>query len=176
MNRPRRSVTVETTARSGDRAGGRVRVPGLETAVEVEQFADGTYGVSLGDRRFEVMIAREPGVDWGWVDGRAFRWPRDGDAARDRNAGDTADREDEPAGGAGPIRAPMPGIVTAVLAEAGQTVARGDTLAVIEAMKMELPVKAPRAGRVSAVRCAVGDRVDPDTPLVVLDAGGAEED
>ena len=174
MNRPRRSVTVETTARSEDGAVGRVRVPGFDEPVDVERIAGGTYRVSLGDRRFEVVIAREPGVDWGWVDGRAFRWPRDGDAAHDRDAGN-ADRKDEPAGGAGPIRAPMPGIVTAVLAEAGQTVARGDTLAVIEAMKMELPVKAPRAGRVSAVRCAVGDRVDPDTPLVVLDAGGAEE-
>ena len=179
MSRPRRAVTVETTARGGDRAGGRVRVPGFDEPVDVERVADGdsdAYRVTMGGRQFEVVIAREPGVDWGWVDGRAFRWPRDGDAARDRNAGDAADREDEPAGGAEPIRAPMPGIVTAVPAEAGQTVARGDTLAVIEAMKMELPVKAPRAGRVSAVRCAVGDRVDPDTPLVVLDAGGAEED
>lgn len=176
MSRPRRAVTVETTARGGDRAGGRVRVPGFDEPADVERISGGAYRVSLGDRRFEVVIAREIGVDWGWVDGRAFRWPRDGDAARDRNAGDAADREDEPAGGAGPIRAPMPGIVTAVPAEAGQAVARGDTLAVIEAMKMELPVKAPRAGRVSAVRCAVGDRVDPDTPLVVLDAGGAEED
>lgn len=178
MNRPRRSATVETIARGGDRAGGRVRVPGFDEPVDVERIADGAggaYRVTLGDRRFEVVIAREPGVDWGWVNGRAFRWPRDGEAARDRDAGDAADREDEPAGGAGPIRAPMPGIVTAVLAEAGQAVARGDTLVVVEAMKMELPVKAPRAGRVSAVRCAVGDRVDPETPLVVLDAGETEE-
>lgn len=175
MTRPRRTMTVETTARGADRAGGRVRVPGLEEPVAVERLADGTYLVSLGERRFEVVIAREPDVDWGWVDGRTFRWPRDGDAARDRDAGDVADREDEPPGDAGPIRAPMPGLVTAVPAEAGRAVARGDTLVVIEAMKMALPVKAPRAGRVSAVRCAPGDRVDPDTPLVELDTGGAEE-
>ena len=184
MNRPRRAVTVETTARGGDRAGGRVRVPGFDEPVDVERVADGdsgTYRVTLGDRRFEVVIAREPGVDWGWVDGRAFRWPRDeaaarnGAVARDGDAGNAADREDEPAGGAEPIRAPMPGIVTAVLTEAGQVVARGDTLVVIEAMKMELPVKAPRAGRVSAVRCAVGDRVDPETPLVALDTSETEE-
>ena len=175
MTRPRRPMTVETTARGADRAGGRVRVPGLEEPVAVERLADDAYLVSLGERRFEVVIAREPDVDWGWVDGRAFRWPRDGDAARDRDAGDAADREDETPGDAGPIRAPMPGLVTAVPAEAGQAVARGDTLVVIEAMKMALPVKAPRAGRVSAVRCAPGDRVDPDTPLVELDTGGAEE-
>ena len=169
---------METTARGADRTGGRVHISGLEEPVAVERLADGAYRVSLGERRFEVVLAREPDVDWGWVDGRAFRWPRDGDVARDRDAGDAGDaanREDEAPGDAGPIRAPMPGLVTAVPAEVGQAVARGDTLVVIEAMKMALPVKAPRAGRVSAVRCAPGDRVDPDTPLVELDTDGAEE-
>ena len=73
------------------------------------------------------------------------------------------------AGDAGAVRAPMPAIVTAVTVAPGQTVARGDTLVVLEAMKMELPLKAPRDGRVTAVRCGVGDRVDPDTPLMELD-------
>ena len=63
----------------------------------------------------------------------------------------------------------MPAIVTAVTVTPGQTVERGDTLVVLEAMKMELPLKAPRDGRVTAVRCGIGDRVDPDTPLMELD-------
>ena len=52
----------------------------------------------------------------------------------------------------------------------GQAVARGDTLVVLEAMKMEIPLRAPRDGRVSAVLCAAGDQVDADVPLVELDA------
>ena len=160
MTRFRRQVTVESSALSPDAAGGRVRIPGIDEPVEVERIEGSSYRVSLGERRFEVVIAREPGVEWGWVDGRAFRWTRAGDAA----FGDPA-----PTGDAGAIRAPMPGIVTAVAVTTGQAVARGDTLAVLEAMKMELPVKAPRDGRVTAVRCAAGDRVDPDTPLMELD-------
>ena len=161
MTAPRPTATVETVDRDPDGARGRVRVAGIDEPVEVERIGDGSYRVSLGERRFEVAIAREPAVDWGWVDGRAFRWAR---------ASEMAAPDAEPAGGTGPIRAPMPAIVTAVPVAPGQAVARGDTLVVLEAMKMELPLKAPRAGLVTAVRCESGDRVEADAPLVELDA------
>ena len=165
MTRARRPVTVESIARTSDAAAGRVRVPGVDEPVKVERIEGSSYRVSLGERRFEVVIAREPGIDWGWVNGRVFRWTRAPDAA----AGAL-----EPAGDAGTIRAPMPAIVTAVAVAPGQAVARGDTLLVLEAMKMELPLKAPRDGRVTAVRCAVGDRVDADTSLVEVEVDAGE--
>ena len=56
--------------------------------------------------------------------------------------------------------------VIRVLVKAGQSVAIGDTLVVLEAMKMELPIRAPRAGVIKAVRCAEGDLVQPGTPVV----------
>ena len=65
----------------------------------------------------------------------------------------------------------MPATVTAVMVAAGQTVARGDTLVVLEAMKMEIPLRAPRDGRVTAVRCEKGDQVDAGVPLVVVEEG-----
>ena len=164
MTPPRRTVTVEKIDRDAAVPGGRVRIPGLDDPAEVERIDEGRYRVRLGERRFDVVVAREPGVEWGWVDGRAFRWPR---------AADTAARDAEPAGHAGAVRAPMPAVVTAVLVSPGQAVALGDTLLVLEAMKMELPVKAPREGRITAVRCATGDRVDADTALVELDARDA---
>ena len=167
MTRPHRQVTVETIARERDAGGGgRVRIEGIDEPVEVERIDGDSYRVSLGTRRFEVVIAHGPNVEWGWVDGRAFRWPR---------AVDVAGRGPESAGDTGAIRAPMPAVVTAVAAVPGQVVARGDTLVTLEAMKMELPLKAPRDGRVTAVRCAVGDRVDADTPLVEVDAGETPE-
>ena len=164
MTPPRPTVTVEKIDRDGPATGGRVRIPGIDEPVEVERIDEGGYRVRLGEQRFEVVVAREPGVEWGWVDGRAFRWTR---------AAETAARDAEPAGDAGAVRAPMPAVVTAVAVAPGQAVNRGDTLLVLEAMKMELPVKAPRDGRVTAVRCATGDRVDADTPLVELDAPDA---
>ena len=57
------------------------------------------------------------------------------------------------------IVAPMPGVVLAVHARAGQRVARGDLVCVIEAMKMELRVEAPAEGTIGAVLCAPGDQV-----------------
>ena len=52
--------------------------------------------------------------------------------------------------------------------EVGQSVSAGDTLVVVEAMKMELSVIAPAAGVVTAIRCVPGKPVNAGDPLVVL--------
>jgi 3-methylcrotonyl-CoA carboxylase alpha subunit len=66
--------------------------------------------------------------------------------------------------------APMPGKVIAVLVEAGQSVAVGAPVAVIEAMKMEHTVVTSRPGRVMTVRCAIGDQIDEGEILAELQA------
>ena len=71
--------------------------------------------------------------------------------------------------GFAPLEAPMPAQVVAVLVQPGSVVAAGDTLVVLDAMKMELPVKAGQAGRVTAVSCAPGDRVSPGRALVEIE-------
>ena len=63
----------------------------------------------------------------------------------------------------------MPATVTRILVEAGQQVARGDTLVLLEAMKMEMPIKAPHRRPVSGVRCRAGELVQPGEPLVELE-------
>ena len=67
----------------------------------------------------------------------------------------------------GPI-APVPGRVVAVNVVVGQAVAAGETLVVMEAMKMEHKIEAPAAAVVLEVRCAVGDQVDAKQLLVLL--------
>ena len=69
----------------------------------------------------------------------------------------------------GELTAPMPGKVLEVQVEAGQTVAAGDRLLVLEAMKMEMPVRAPFAGTVRTVHVTAGAGVDPGQPLVDVD-------
>jgi 3-methylcrotonyl-CoA carboxylase alpha subunit len=72
------------------------------------------------------------------------------------------------AGEGGRLTAPMPGKVVALLAQAGDTVTRGQPLAVMEAMKMEHTLAAPRDGVVGEVLYAVGDQVGEGAELLRL--------
>jgi 3-methylcrotonyl-CoA carboxylase alpha subunit/acetyl-CoA/propionyl-CoA carboxylase biotin carboxyl carrier protein len=78
-----------------------------------------------------------------------------------------------PGGGAalsdGTVTAPMPGTVLAVSAVVGASVAVGDTLGVMEAMKMELTLKAPYDGVVAAVDATAGDQVALGQTLFVVE-------
>ena len=123
----------------------------------------------LGDGR--VLIERDgarrvawTAVDgprtWVFLDGRTFVV----EAARPgaRRAGSRQD--DDTA-----LSSPMPATVSAVNVEVGQTVARGDVLVMLEAMKMELPIRAPRDARVRRIACHAGELVQPGVPLVELE-------
>jgi len=72
---------------------------------------------------------------------------------------------------AGSLTAPMPGAVVRVLVEPGDTVVAGQTLVVLEAMKMEHSVHAPSAGVVAEVRVQPGQQVDAGSVLAVVDEG-----
>ena len=69
----------------------------------------------------------------------------------------------------GSLAAPMPATVLRINVTAGAAVRRGDTLLVLEAMKMELPVRAPADGAVKAVTCREGELVQPGTALVEME-------
>jgi propionyl-CoA carboxylase alpha chain len=69
---------------------------------------------------------------------------------------------------AGGLTAPMPGKVVRILVTAGQEVAAGAALVVLEAMKMEHTVRAMAAGTVRAIQVAVGEQVDGGCVLAVV--------
>ena len=64
------------------------------------------------------------------------------------------------------VVSPMPGFVVSVAVQAGQEVAAGETLLVIEAMKMENNVPAPKSGTIAEILVKAGDEVGSDTTLV----------
>jgi acetyl/propionyl-CoA carboxylase alpha subunit len=76
----------------------------------------------------------------------------------------------EAATGDGAVRAPMPGTIVAVHAKAGDTLAKGQALIVLEAMKMEYALNAPFAGKLAALSAKLGDQVAEGTILACLEA------
>jgi biotin carboxyl carrier protein len=73
------------------------------------------------------------------------------------------------ASGSTDVIAPMPGRIVKVLVKAGDRVAGGQGLVVVEAMKMENELRAPREGTVAAVRVSEGMSVDAGAVLVVVE-------
>jgi len=75
----------------------------------------------------------------------------------------------------GSLLAPMPGLVLRVLADVGATVAAGQPLVVLEAMKMEQTVTAPADGVLAELRAKAGEQVAAGQILAVVDAHAQEE-
>ena len=134
---------------------------GLELAGGLEGSAGArllTLRPTVGGSRVHALV----GADWVdvWTEGRhaAFQ-TRDVDAAA---AGSAAP--------AGSLSTTLPGVVVSVQTQAGQKVSAGETLLVVEAMKMEHAIRAPSAGVVATVHVRLGERVREGETLVTMQA------
>ena len=74
----------------------------------------------------------------------------------------------ETSGGLTTIRAPLPGLIIEVIVSAGDTVKVGDTLMIIETMKMENNISSPVAGTVKETKVSNGESVNEGVPLIVI--------
>lgn len=130
-----------------------------EQAVTVTLSADGE-ALNIGGETLPVLVAADGDFVYVHFDG-ATHTVRYVDPVRryGAHAGGSADDTAE---------APMPGVVIAVHVGEGQRVAPGETLLVIESMKLETAIKAWRDGDVAAVHVAVGQAFQRGAPLVTL--------
>lgn len=67
------------------------------------------------------------------------------------------------------IKSPMPGMIVAVRVSPGQDVLKGETLVILESMKMENELKAPRDGKVLSVRAEARQAVEQGQTLITLE-------
>ncbi|MEA2390058.1 MAG: acetyl-CoA carboxylase biotin carboxyl carrier protein [Solirubrobacteraceae bacterium] len=67
------------------------------------------------------------------------------------------------------VEAHITGTVWKIEVEVGDSIEEGDTVVILESMKMEMPVEAEDAGTVSEIKCAEGQSVSEGDTLVVLD-------
>jgi biotin carboxyl carrier protein len=70
--------------------------------------------------------------------------------------------------GSGEIHSPMPGLIVAIPVEVGQEVAAGQTVVILESMKMQNELKAPIAGVVETVNCHPKQTVEKNALLMVI--------
>jgi 3-methylcrotonyl-CoA carboxylase alpha subunit len=151
---------LEATVHFG-RDGLRLGLPGGEIAAAAEPLADGRLALRLGDAGFAARVLRRGAERWVVVEGASYLLALD-----DPFAALGAET-----GGGGRIVAPMPGKVTAVLVQPGDSVAEGAPLLRLEAMKMEHTLTAPWDGVVEVVDCAAGDLVEEGSELAVVAPG-----
>ena len=159
-------------------------VDGQPTPVEVDG-RDGRYRVVVGDRTLEVDARRTADGQWSLLVDGVSHVADVAAAGRDTRVdidGSTYVVEVEEhtrhvirtRGAAGgrtgtqTVTAPLPGKVTHVAVAAGDRVERGDTLLVIEAMKMENEFRATASGTVAEVRVAPGQAVNAGDVLAVI--------
>ena len=75
---------------------------------------------------------------------------------------------DRPATGGNPVNAPLAGTVVKVLVQPGQAVTEGETIIILEAMKMETSISATATGNIVEVRIQAGDNCAVGDVLVTL--------
>ncbi len=146
----------------GESAGYQVRLDTARHAVVFEGDApDGARSVRVDDTQWRLWMGAE--ADRLWLgDGRHTRVLRVSDARRSTSGAAAAE--------GATLRAPLTGKVLEVRLAEGDRVAAGQTVLVIESMKMELRVNAAREGVIQGLRARVGDSVERGAVLATVRA------
>ena len=122
----------------------KITVDGREFAVTVEEIHKNTAAPVVGEKKEEPHPAAP--VTTGEITAMPVPVPSDGS----------------------PIPSPMPGLIIDVPVKVGDTVAAGDVIVILEAMKMENEVTAPVGGTVTRVAVRQGDSVSSGDLLVMI--------
>jgi acetyl/propionyl-CoA carboxylase alpha subunit len=151
------AVHEVTPRRTGE--GVEIRFGEQAVAASLRRLGDGEAVVTLDGRPTRVWIAVDGDDIFVHAGGRAWRVRSvdDVDAAHGHGAADDT------------IVAPMPGTVVSVPVAPGASVKRGDTLIVIESMKLETSIKAPRDAVVATLPLGAGGTFDRGAVLATLE-------
>jgi len=168
-NSPQRNVLVEGTSYSVDWR----QIAPLAADAKGQTGAGGRYSLIIEGKSYEVFARRINKPDEG--DGQTYEIQMAGERfevyIEDEREKALAGAAKSPhASGETMVRAPMPGLVVGIPLEAGTSVARGQDVIVLEAMKMENDLPSPIAGTIKEVRVGKGQTVNQGDVLVVINA------
>ena len=143
------------------REGYRLHVAGRVIPVDLKTGADGRSWLTVNGETIEVTIATQGDDVFVHLGGEAhqLRYEHPLERLAHQAHGGAEDV----------IQAPMPGSLVSVAVKPGDTVSKGQTLLVMESMKMETTIASPRDGVVAAVHFEKGQTFDRDALLLTLE-------
>ena len=134
-------------------------IDGKEYKVEIGDIIDNVADVTVNGEAFKVEM--EPEAE-----------PEKKKVVLGKPTESSNNSESAPAANvntANAVKAPLPGVITSIEVEVGQEVKAGDTVVVLEAMKMANNIEAEKDGKVTAICVKQGESVMEDAPLVVIE-------
>lgn len=144
-------------------------INGARYDVTIESLRDQVAKLNVNGVAFDVEILGAPLSEGDLPEVAAAAAPAAPVAAAPKAESAPAAPAAKGAAGTGePVNAPLPGVVTKVLVAAGQAVKKGDTVVVLEAMKMENNITAECDGTVTGICVAAGDSVLEGTTLLTI--------
>lgn len=139
---------------------GYVLIADTATSIGLGPIQNGRARLCVGGRLHSILLATQGDVTFVSVDGHEYEIALE--SAIDLFAHQGADSGDSV------VQAPMPGSVVDAPVAAGDAVASGDVLLVIESMKLETSLRATRDGVVESIHFQVGDTFERGAVLVTL--------
>lgn len=140
--------------------GYRAKIGGKTVDVEVLRAEGGKMGLMIDNKRVTAYISSENTKRWVTINGQTVVLTKSSSARSRGHGGQHAKGE---------LTAPMPGQVRAVNVSEGDAVTKGQTLLVLEAMKMEIRIHAPQDGVVKKLFVNQGQTVEREQSLLSVE-------
>ena len=143
----------------------QITIDGVAQPIDLRVIDEATFSLLINNASHEALVETSNGEVQVLLRGRLY-------AARVED--ERASRLSQSGGGwhAGSgevtIKSPMPGLIVAIAVREGQAVKKGQTVVVLESMKMENELKAPRDGTIASIKVSPRQSVEQHQSLVVL--------
>jgi len=152
-----------------DKDGG-VTVNGEARRVDFKALDESLYSIITDNQSLQVVIDEQQGRYSVMLSGRMFEGQ-----VLDERAMLMMSRKGGFSAASGEVRSPMPGLIVAVPVTKGQAVTQGETVVILESMKMQNELKSPIDGVVQSIEVEAGSTVDKDALLTIIVAQVEDE-
>lgn len=130
---------------------------------DIRFISSNVVSILIGDRSFQVYLAKDKEKRYLSLEGEQFIVQEPLGEAEEYEREEDRTQKDELM-----VMAPMPGKVIKINVSEREEIRKNQTLAIVEAMKMENEIKSSIDGRVKKILVSVGDLVDSENPLIEL--------